>query len=272
MRTPRLARWGLASMAAMALVAGCSAEGDDSPGAGTSAAPQAPASAGASADPAAADALGAAAAKLSETSFKVTMTSGQGFKVEGLMDPPNSAGTATLTASSTNTEVEVKTLLVGQDLYVQIPGVTKAGTWTHVDVSKLPEGANVGLRPGQIDPANTAELLKSTTDVRQTGAGAFAGTLDLTKAASVGGVDQQTITTWGDQAEDVPFTAGVDEQGRLSALTIQLPAVQTQSQGTTQAQPLEVLYTDYGTKVDAQKPPANQIIEAPDSLYSSLGS
>jgi len=171
-----------------------------------------------------------------------------------------------LTSSSQNTEIEVKTLIVGQDLYLQVPGITKGSTWTHVDVSRLPEGANVGLRPGQIDPANTSQLLTSTTDVQQVDSRSYKGTLDLTKAAGVAGVDQASIKTWGDQAQDVPFTAGLDEQGRLSALTIQLPAVNGQ-----QSQPLEILYTDYGTKVDAKKPAASEITEAPDSLYSSLG-
>ncbi len=272
MRTPRWAGLGLASMAAVALAAGgCSTDSDGTPSAGVSGgvslspAPGASASVGA-ADPAAAEALGAATAKLGNTSFKVTATSGSGFEVVGLMDPPNSAGTVTLTATGQNTEVQVKSLLVGQDLYVKVPGITKGDTWTHVDVSRLPEGANVGLRPGQIDPVNTSQLLTSTTDVRQTGAGSYAGTLDLTKAANVAGVDQKAVTTWGAQAKNVPFTAGVDDQGRLSALTIQLPAVNGQ-----QAQPLEVLYTDYGTKVDAQRPAAAQITEAPEELYTSLG-
>ena len=64
----------------------------------------------------------------------------------------------------------------------------------------------------------------------------------------------------------MPFTAGLDDQGRLSALTIQLPAVNGQ-----QAQPLDVLYTDYGTKVTAERPAAGDVLEAPDNLYTSLG-
>jgi hypothetical protein len=218
------------------------------------------------ADPAAAAALASATAALGTTSFKVTMTSGPGLKLTGLMDAPNGTGTADLTATGPNTEINVKTLLVGQDLYLKVPGVTKGNTWTHVDVSRLPEGANVGLRPGQIDPANTAQLLTSTTDVRQVNARSYEGTLDLTKAAGVAGVNETLIKTWGDQAQNVPFTAGLDDQGRLSALTIQLPAVNGQP-----AQPLEVLYTDYGTKVEAQKPAAAETTEAPDSLYTSLG-
>jgi hypothetical protein len=255
-------------MAAVAFaVTGCAADGDTTPGASAPATvtPSASASAG-NADPAAAAALAAATAKLGTTSFKVTMTAGPGLKLTGLMDAPNGTGTADLTATGPNTEINVKTLLVGQDLYLQVPGVTKANTWTHVDVSRLPEGANVGLRPGQIDPANTAQLLTSTTDVQQVDSRSYRGTLDLTKAAGVAGVSQALVKSWGAQAQQVPFTAGLDEQGRLSALTIQLPAVNGQ-----QAQPLEVLYTEYGTPVEAKKPAAAEIIEAPDDLYKSLG-
>jgi hypothetical protein len=268
MRTPRLAGLGLASMAAVAFaVTGCAADNDATPGTAASAAgtPSASASVG-NADPAAAAGLASATAALGTTSFKVTMTAGPGLKLTGLMDAPNGTGTADLTATGPNTEINVKTLLVGEDLYVKVPGVTKGDTWTHVDGSRLPENANIGLRPGQIDPANTAQLLTSTTDVRQVTPRSYEGTLDLTKAAGVAGVDPTLVKTWGAQAQNVPFTAGLDEQGRLSALTIQLPAVNGQ-----QAQPLEVLYTDYGTKVEAAKPAATEITEAPDSLYKSLG-
>ncbi|AGL20684.1 hypothetical protein L083_7174 [Actinoplanes sp. N902-109] len=199
---PRLAGLGLASAAAVVFLGGCSADGGTTtPGAEASAStgvPTSSASAGA-ADPAATSALADAAAKLGTTSFKMTMTSGSGLKVDGLLDAPNGVGTATLTASGPNTEITVKTLIVDKDLYVQVPGVTKANTWTHVDVSRLPEGANIGLRPGQIDPANTAQLLTATTDVRQTGSRGYAGTLDLTKAAGVAGMDQKTVQAWGDQ-------------------------------------------------------------------------
>ena len=267
MRTPRLAGLGLASMAAVAFaVTGCAADNTATPGASPAADTPSASAAPGNADPAAAAALATATATLGTTSFKVTLTSGPGLKLTGLMDAPNGTGTADLTATGPNTEIKVKTLLVGQDLYLKVPGITKGDTWTHVDVSRLPEGANVGLRPGQIDPANTAQLLTSTTDVRQVDPRSFEGTLDLTKAAGVAGVDQTLVKTWGAQAQNVPFTAGLDEQGRLSALTIQLPAVNGQ-----QAQPLEVLYTDYGIKVEAQKPAAGETTEAPDSLYTSLG-
>jgi hypothetical protein len=251
-------------------LAGCAADGNTPGASSSSAIPSAPAgssaSAGSSADPAAASALASATAALGTTSFKITMTSGPGVKLTGFVDAPGNKGTGTLAITGPNADIQVKTLLVDQDLYVQVPGITKAGTWTHVNVARLPEGANVGLRPGQIDPANTAKVLTSTTDVQQVDPRSFRGTLDLTKATGVTGVDKVKVDGWGAAAQRVPFTAGLDDQGRLATMTIQLPAV-----GGQPAQPLEVLYTDYGTVVAAQKPPADQVTEAPESLYTTLG-
>jgi hypothetical protein len=259
MRTPRLVAVGLATITTLAIGTAC----DNTAATPTASAPAPTGSTGsaAPADPQAVAALSAAAAKLGTTSFKITATSGPGFKLTGAVDPPGGNGTSELTASGANAQIDVKTLLIGQDLYVQVPGITKAGTWTHLDVSRLPAGANVGLRPGQIDPVNTANLLSSSTDVHATGGNSYAGTLDLTKAVGIAGLDKVTIEGYGNAAVDVPFTAGVDAQGRLTALTINVP-------GRT---PIEALYTDYGTPVQVTRPAAASITEAPDNLYTALG-
>jgi len=260
------AAWGILAAAVIA-AGGCSAQNDTgTPGAGASAGtPSAPASSSA-ADPAAAAALGQAAAALGNTSFKMTMTSGPAFKLDGVMDAPGGKGSAEVKSTGTNTELTVSTRLVGQNLYVQIPGLTKPGTWTRIDISRLPEGANVGLRPGQIDPANTAKLLSATTDVRQTDSRSFTGSLDLTKAAGLSGVSQVTIDKYGTAAQNVPFTAGLDDQGRLSALTIQLPPLNGQT-----VQPIEILYTEYGVTVPDLTPAASSVIDAPADVYTALG-
>jgi hypothetical protein len=265
MRTRRLTGWGLGILATAALgIAGCS--GGDTSGTGTTPTPSAPASSG-PADPAAVSALTTAAATLGNSSFKVTITAGPGVSMTGAVDPQNAKGTGTLKLSGSNADLEVRSLLIDQDLYLQVPGVTKSGTWTHVDVSRLPEGANTGLRPGQVDPANTAQLLSSATDVQQVDSRSYKGTLDLSKAVGLAGVDKVTVDSWGTAASQVPFTAGLDDQGRLSALTIQPPPVNGKA-----SPPIEVLYTDYGTPVDAQRPAASEIVEAPANFYKALGS
>jgi hypothetical protein len=265
MRTPRLAGLGLTAMATAAFaVAGCD-NSSTTPSAGTSA-PATTASSASAADPAAVSALSAATAKLGTTSFKVTATSGPSFKLIASVDPTSQLGNADLTASGTNAELKIKSLLIDKDLYVQVSGLTKAGTWTHLDVSRLPEGVNIGLRPGHVDPVDTANLLGSSTDVHSTGGSTYAGTLDLTNAVGLAGVDQVTIDSYGAQAQHVPFTVGLDDQGRLSVLTISPPSVNGK-----QILPIEVLYSDYGVPVTAARPAASVITEAPDNLYTSLG-
>jgi hypothetical protein len=267
MRTPRLAGLGLVTTAAVALaVAGCDNTTSATPGTETPSA-DSPSSSSASADPAAASQLATATAKLDQTSFKINVTSGSGFKLTGAIDAPHSTGTADVTATGPNASVSVKTLLVDQDLYVQIPGITKNGTWTHVDGSRLPAGSSIGLRPDQIDPVNTAGLLSSTTDVHSTGSNSYAGTLDLTKAAGLAGLSKVTIDGYGAAASKVPFTAGLDSQGQLQELRIDLPAVNGQK-----TEPIDALYSDYGAPVDVKRPAASEVTEAPDSIYKALGS
>jgi hypothetical protein len=244
-------------------LAGCG-DGTAAPATPSGSAPSAAPSATGSADPAAVAKLSAAVAKLDNTSFELTATSGSGFKLTASIDAPGAKGTAQLTASGPNAEINIKTLLIGQDLYAQVPGITKGDTWTHVDGSRLPAGVNIGLRPGKIDPVDTAGLISAITDVKATSDTSYSGSVDLSKAAGLAGLGQVTIAASGAASgtttQNVPFTAGLDDQGRLSTLTVELP----------QSEPLQVTYANYGKPVTVTAP--SQITEAPDSFYSSLGS
>ena len=183
------------------------------------------------------------------------------------MDAPNGKGTADLMATGPNAEINVKTLLVGQDLYVQVPGITKAGTWTHLDVSRLPEGANVGLRPGQIDPANTAKLLTSTTDVQQVDARSYAGTLDLTKAAGLAGVDQVDHRQLRRRGPE----RAVHRRARRPGPAVRADHPAARGQRPAGAAARGALHRLRHCRSTAERPAASEITEAPDSLYTSLG-
>ncbi|AEV88414.1 hypothetical protein ACWT_7404 [Actinoplanes sp. SE50] len=263
MRTTRLA---LTVATAAFAVAGCTADGTPATSATSAPAASAAAAPSASADPAAVQALSGAASTLGNSSFKMTMTQGSGFQLTADIDAPHGNGTAEMNAKGGNTALTVKTLLFGKDLYAQIPGVTQGQNWTHLDMARLPDGSNIGLKPGQIDPANTAQLLSSTTDVHRAGEGSYAGTVDLTKAAGVAGISKVTLDGYGADAKQVPFEATLDQQDRLESLTLRLPSVDSR-----ETAPLQVKYSDYGQTVTAQRPPAGQISEAPDSVYQALG-
>jgi len=109
---------------------------------------------------------------------------------------------------------------------------------------------------------NTANLLKATTDVKATGDTTYSGSVDLSKAAGVAGLGQVTVAASNAPVQNVPFTATLDAQGRLSTLTVNLP----------QSEPLQVTYANYGQPVQVTAPAPNEITEAPDSFYNSLGS
>lgn len=272
MQTRRLAGVGLGLAATVTFaVAGCTGGGANpgpsasATGTGAPATASPSASGGSDATGDARAALAASVRDLGTTSFKVTMTSGSTLSMTGQMDPPNRAGQSTLQVAAGTSSLKVDTVLVGDDLYVRLAGAGN-GKWMHIDVNRLPAGANVGIRPGQIDPANAERLLAASTDVRQTGARDFAGTLDLTRAVGVTGISKVTVDGYGEAAKSVPFRATLDDQARLSTLTIDLPAL-----GSQPAQPLEVRYFDYGTAVSVQKPAAGDVTEAPESVYSALG-
>ncbi|MEU8181873.1 hypothetical protein AB0B85_04755 [Micromonospora sp. NPDC049044] len=137
------------------------------------------------------------------------------------------------------------------------------GKYQHLDQARIKGNRNLGFDFDKVDPAGSAVLTQGITEVRSTGTGAYAGTIDITKAAEAGSLNAATIAALGTQAKTVPFTAKVDPQGRLSELVLQLPAA-----GQTAAQEIKMTYSDYDAATAAQKPPADQVVEAPAELYS----
>jgi hypothetical protein len=264
--TSRTATAGLGLVAALTFaLAGCT-DTTGSPTVTPSATPSGTGSA--SADPAAAAALAQAAAKLSESTFKLTTTAGPNTSVTGVMDPPNKLGQTKLTTTVQNTTVTIESIMAGEDIYLKISGLPEglSSKWLHVDVQRLSPDSQLGFTPGEFDPASTERVLKTATDVRQVGANTFVGTLDLTKLTGVATLGSKTVVSLGDEATAVPFEATTDAQGRLIMMKIDLPKIAGES-----ARPIETRYSDFGAPVNIQKPPASEVVEAPDLVYKTLG-
>jgi hypothetical protein len=156
-------------------------------------------------------------------------------------------------------------LELGGKTATSVPGVQKLnlGKYQHLDQTRIKGNRNLGFDFDQVDPAGSAVLTQGITEVRETGAGTYAGTLDVSKAAEAGSVDPAVVTALGPQAKSVPFTAKLDPQGRLNEMVVQIPAA-----GQTAAQEIRITYSDYGNATAAQKPPADQVVEAPAELYN----
>jgi hypothetical protein len=262
-------------------LAACNATGTT--GAGSSASPTVSASgtvaASGAATPVPGDAkqaLLASTREISNGNFRFTM-SGAGSTAEGQVHEPSQSAEMRVTIGKPTDDLFMKLDLIHYkpDSWVKVdlggttagslPGVQKLnlGKYQHLDQTRIKGNRNLGFDFDKVDPAGSEVLTQGITEVRQTGEGAYAGTIDVSKAAEAGSVDPTVITALGAQAKSVPFTAKLDPQGRLSEMVIQIPAA-----GQTKAQDIRIAYSDYGNAAAAQKPPADQVVEAPAELYN----
>ncbi|MER5333125.1 hypothetical protein [Micromonospora sp. NPDC002717] len=262
-------------------LAACNASG--APEAGSSASPSVSASgtvaASGAATPVPGDAkqaLLASTREISNGNFRFTM-SGAGSTAEGQVHEPSQSAEMRVTIGQPTDDLFMKLDLIHAkpDSWVKLelggttagslPGVQKLnlGKYQHLDQTRIKGNRNLGFDFDKVDPAGSEVLTQGITEVRQTGEGAYAGTIDVSKAAQAGSVDPAVVTALGAQAKSVPFTAKLDPQGRLSEMVIQIPAA-----GQTKAQDIRITYSDYGNAAAAQKPPADQVVEAPAELYN----
>lgn len=211
-----------------------------------------------------------------EGNFKFSMT-GAGSTAEGQVHEPSQTADMRMTIGDPSSDLMMKLDLIhakpdswvklelGGTAASQIPGVKNlnTGKFHHLDQNRIKGNRALGFDFEKLDPAGSAVLTQGITEVRQTGEGAYEGTVDVSKAAEAGSLDPAVITALGAQAQSVPFTAKVDTQGRLSEMVLKIPAA-----GQSAAQDLKITYTDYGNAAPAQKPSADQVVEAPAELYN----
>ncbi|GAB3969468.1 hypothetical protein V1634_21130 [Plantactinospora veratri] len=259
-------RWGVATVAAVALFApaltACGGEGAE-PEASGSAAPAIPADAK--------EALLASTKEITKGNFKFSMT-GADLDGQGFVHQPSQSAQMRVKAGNDEFSMDMEIVYIKPDSWVKmtiegaegVPGLEKlnSGKYQHLDQSKIKSAKGLGFDFTDVDPAGSEALTKAIVDVQKTGEGAYSGTIDLTKATGAGMVDEDAVKLLGAEASKLPFEAKLDTQGRLSSLTIQLPAV-----GGGKAQELKVGYSDYGAASQAKAPPAAEVVEASPETY-----
>ncbi|MFB9235225.1 hypothetical protein ACFFWC_06685 [Plantactinospora siamensis] len=278
-------RWSVVGLTAAMLVPGlaaCKQPGAES-NAGSSASPAASGTSGAipgataSAD--AKQALLASTNEIGNGNFRFNLTSGTTTASGTVHKPSRSAELrSTLGGPGADLAMDLDLVYIEPDSWVKatfngsaadsFPALKNYnGKYLHIDPTRAKGAQNLVFNFDQLDPAGSAALTKAVVDVHQTGTGQYAGTIDLTKATDAKMADQALVTALGAQANSLPFTATLDDQGRLNKLAIQVPATTK-----TKAQELTVTYSDYGAATAAQKPPAGETQEAPPELYQLFSS
>lgn len=260
-----IGRAGLALFAGLALaVAGCA---DNSDNGGTSGPPASPASPDTPADSVTFD-LASSADVFSQDSFKFDLVLGDFMTATGAADPAVGASTVTMDMAMPGMPAATMEMITTEsDAWLNMGAMAAAlgggaGDWLHLDLDLLGSQGLMGIQPDRSDPAGAAALLENLGEVTQVDDHTFEGTVDLTQVEGSALANEQTLSQLGAEASKLPFTARIDDQGRLVSFVMEIPAIDG-----APAQTLEVTYHDFGAPVDVTPPPADQVTEAPDVFY-----
>ncbi len=258
MNTRRVAVTGVAVFALAGILAGCAKEDRVDPTANSTAA--------ASATPSRApkDALLASAKRLSTATYKFTLNEG-GLTGTGSADGSNAAIHAAISGQEQNVAIKMDLIAIKTDVYLEMDFGALNSTlgiqpdkYMHMDGTKLGANSTLPLGTSQ-EPVDAAGLLAGLVDVKSTDGKSFTGTVDLTKVTGDNAPDADVLQKAGDKAKSVPFTAKLDDSGRLTDLKIDGASIDPELA-------FEAAFSDYGKASGVTAPDDAQVVEAPDSV------
>jgi hypothetical protein len=260
----RLAVAGVAVFATLGLAAGCSGgmgggnnvSGTPGNGAPSSAAPEAK------------TVLLASTKQLAETSYHYTITS-SGLSGTGAADPATKSLSMSMSGSRNGASSKIDLIKLGTDMYVKLDIGQLGGQlgvspdkWMHLDASTFGVNDDLLTLPGG-DPSAVNGLLAGVVNVQTSDGRTLTGTLDLTKATGSSTPSSDALSQAGDKAKAVPFTAVLDDQGRMTSLEIDGSGIQD---GLT----IQMTFSDYGAPAGIAKPDPASVVEAPDAVTQML--
>lgn len=155
----------------------------------------------------------------------------------------------------------------------QVPGKKP---WIRIDLEKVASQGGSGTDQGIGDPAESAAFAKgvSDKDVKKVGTTTIDGvdttqyrvTVDVTKLPNGATLERQVGST-------IPMNLWLDDESRIRRQQVDMPVKEPAGQGrSTAAGPEQakvrmlVEYSDFGTDVEADEPPANQTADMTDKV------
>jgi hypothetical protein len=218
--------------------------------------------------------LSDAAAKAKGQSFKYTLAYGTDLTADGAQDATGANATRNIAFANAGVNIKGNVRLIGDSLYAKldlgpaassIPGLAGLGSkWVVLDKKKIGNsGLAASLVPGG-DTGTPETYIKGVVSAEKVSDTEFKGTIDLTKAAPAA-VPANELASLAPETKNAPFTAKLDEQGRINTIVIKMPKV-----GSRPAADLTTTFTDYGASVDVPKPAPAETVTAPEAVYAFL--
>jgi hypothetical protein len=209
-------------------------------------------------------------AKLKTVGFDVTLSlPAQGATIKASVDYATKAAAETATVDVLGQTLMIAATLIGSDLWMKADlgplarggGVDKT-KWYRVDPAKLKDDSKPFDLTGS-EPLAITPLFTSVAGLTRTDATHLTGTVDLTKATGPQSPDDSSVTDAGTAATHVPFTATLDDQGRLVELKI-TPADANKDLAE------DITFTRYGSPTPIAAPAASEVLPATSALYDAL--
>jgi hypothetical protein len=198
---------------------------------------------------------------------------GPGAVVTGLLHSPSESAKLAIDANAESFTMKLEFVITKPNRWVRmssgsgksmLDSKSKGDTWFHIDTTKLKKGSDLDFDLSKTDVTDVGALLAAVSDAKGDGK-TITGTIDGTKVKSPDGfLDNDTIEEMGAGAAKLPYTATLDDQGRLTELAIDAPA-----SGPTAAGKWVFTITGYGEQKALTKP-AGTVKEMPAGSYAML--
>ncbi|GAA0546413.1 hypothetical protein GCM10010172_30100 [Paractinoplanes ferrugineus] len=172
-------------------------------------------------------------------------------RLDGAMDPTQKIGAFTATTQRNGGTSTIEWRILDTVVYLKSSTPSLASNkdkpWRRVSP------AEAGSLAEGFDGAKMANPLTQAVSVQRTSARHFTGTFSTAAVATALSLPTPSTSSGATTAPTVAFTADLDDQGRLTRYHLDVP----RTKGGTY--PLDLAYSDFGTPVTVQAPPAEQI-------------